>query len=103
MTYEPEKRKIRIEIDCPLDKKKLPASRCNDCPFHYDHGGDLNDVWCRYNILDVNSAKVRLLLRSGIADSEGRLAEYRYTSCVIELPNELLKDHPEVIGMEYLA
>jgi len=46
--------------------------------------------------------KVRLILRNGVADSEGKLAEYRYMTYVIDLPSEIAMDRPDVIGAEYL-
>lgn len=46
--------------------------------------------------------KLRLILRNGIADIDGKLAEYEYLTRIVEI--EVLEERrlPEVIGGEWL-
>lgn len=53
--------------------------------------------------------KLRILFRKGMPDYEGRLAEYSYSTCVVEIPDDdpcfkISHDNfqPEVIGGEWL-
>ena len=46
--------------------------------------------------------KLRLIFRDGVADSEGRLAEYKYYTDVVEFPNETKVLGCEIIGGEWL-
>jgi hypothetical protein len=48
--------------------------------------------------------KLRLLMRSGITDYDGKLAEYKYFTAIVEMPIKPIdgKNPPEVIGGEWL-
>jgi len=55
---------------------------------------------------------VRLLLRRGISDADGKLAEYRYATVIVEIEAEAIEPTfglvtnriylPEIIGAEWL-
>jgi len=78
-----------------MDKETIENSKCKYC------GEDAEDCNCQ---------KLRLLLRTPIADSEGRLAEYVYKTQIVFVPfdDEMIratkgKGNYEVIGGEWLT
>jgi hypothetical protein len=49
--------------------------------------------------------KVRLFLRLGIADYDGKLAGYDYKTCIADIDETIFNDSknlPEIIGGEWL-